>query len=81
IADGVASLFLERGGRGLLALRDTDGSWEQASVAALTTLVTAGRLSRLTIAAPAPALEPHLRAAGFVPTPRGLALYPALSRK
>ncbi|HVL93007.1 MAG TPA: DEAD/DEAH box helicase [Acidimicrobiales bacterium] len=78
IVDGLASLYLERGGRGLLALRETDGTWEEAAVAALATLVTGARRSRLTVAAPTAALEPALSAAGFVPTPRGLTLYPPL---
>ncbi|MGH9156732.1 MAG: Lhr family helicase, partial [Acidimicrobiales bacterium] len=81
IADGTASLYLERGGRRLVALRAPDGSWEAAAVAALAGLVTGGRLSRLALSAAGPALEPHLLAAGFVLTPRGLALYPALPRK
>ena len=76
LVDGAATLFLERGGRSLTPLRDPDGSWEHVAVAALAALVSTGRHPRLTIADPPPALTPYLSAAGFVPTPRGLALYP-----
>jgi len=81
VVDGRASLYLERGGRSLIALRDADGTWEAAAVAALADLASpagSGRARRLTVADPPSALVPHLAAAGFVPTPRGLALYPAL---
>jgi ATP-dependent helicase Lhr and Lhr-like helicase len=77
LVDGVASLYLERGGRGLLALRPLDGAWEEAAVAALGTLVDSGRLRRLGLERYDPGLEPVLRAAGFVPSPKGLVRYGA----
>jgi ATP-dependent Lhr-like helicase len=75
LLDGTASLYLERGGRGLVALRPLEGTWEDAAVAALGTLVDRGRLRRLNLERYDPALEPVLRAAGFVPSPKGLVLY------
>ena len=75
LLDGVASLFLERGGRGLIALRPLDGEWEHGAVAALGTLVESGRLRRLAIERFDDALAPALRAAGFVPSPKGLVRY------
>ncbi len=75
VQDGVASLYLERGGRGLLALRSLDGAWEEAAVAALGALVTSGRLRRLALERFDEGLAPALRAAGFVPSPKGLVRY------
>jgi len=73
--DGVASLYLERGGRSLVALRAFDGSWEDAAVHALRGLVTGGRTSRLALGRFPDELREALTAAGFAPTPRGLALH------
>src|SRR5579884_169036 len=73
--DGAACLYLERGGRSLVALRPLDGTWEGVAVAALAGLVEDGRLPRLSVARFDAALEPHLRQADFVPTPRGLVRY------
>ena len=73
--DGAAVLYLERGGRGLLALQAPDGSWEEPAVAALAGLVANGRLRRLSLQRFPEELRPRLEAAGFVPTPHGLALY------
>jgi len=75
LLDGVASLYLERGGRGLLALRPLDGTWEADAVAALGTLVDHGRLRRLALERYDEALAPVLRGAGFVPSPKGLVRY------
>jgi ATP-dependent Lhr-like helicase len=72
---GVAVLYLERGGRGLLALQAPDGSWEEQAVAALAGLVAGGQLKRLSLQRFPDELRAPLAAAGFVPTPRGLALY------
>ena len=41
--DGVASAYLERGGKGIVALREPDGTWEEAAVGALAKLVAGGR--------------------------------------
>jgi ATP-dependent Lhr-like helicase len=73
--DGVPSLYVERGGKGLVALRDLDGAWETAAVAALVQLVGSGRWGRLALARYPDGLEGALRAAEFVPTPKGLVRY------
>jgi len=77
LLDGAASLYLEKGGRGLLALRPLDGTWEEAAVAAVGTLVDNGRMRRLGLQRYDEGLEPVLRAAGFVPSPKGLVRYGA----
>jgi ATP-dependent helicase Lhr and Lhr-like helicase len=73
--DGVASLYLERGGRSVVTLRPYDGSWEGAAVEALGGLVAEGRLRRLALERFDEELSPVLRSAGFVPSPRGLVRY------
>ncbi|MGH9225856.1 MAG: DEAD/DEAH box helicase [Acidimicrobiales bacterium] len=75
LLDGVASLYLERGGRGLISLRPHDRTWEEAAVTALDTLIAGGRIRRLALERYDPELEPALRAAGFVPSPKGLVRY------
>jgi ATP-dependent Lhr-like helicase len=75
LLDGVPSLYLERGGRGLVTLRAYDGSWEQAAVEGLGGLMADGRLRRLALERFDEDLTPVLRAAGFVPSPRGLVRY------
>ncbi|HEX2038195.1 MAG TPA: DEAD/DEAH box helicase, partial [Acidimicrobiales bacterium] len=75
LVDGIASLYVERGGKGLLTLRSYDGTWEDVAVGALDALVGDGRASRLVLGRVDPELEPRLRDAGFVPTPKGLARY------
>jgi ATP-dependent Lhr-like helicase len=72
---GRPSLYVEKSGRGVLVLRAVDGTWEDAAVGALVGLVTAGRFRKLALERFDPALEPHLREAGFVPSPRGLVHY------
>jgi len=72
---GEGSLYVERGARGLVALRPFDGTWEEAAVAALGRLVTSGQTRRLAVERYDDALEPVLRSAGFVPSPRGLVRY------
>jgi ATP-dependent Lhr-like helicase len=74
---GQLSAYLERGGRGLVALRDFDGRWEEHVVAALGWLVSSGRWSRLVLERYPPELEAILRAANFTPTPKGLVRYGA----
>ncbi len=74
---GVASLYVEKGAKGLVALRPLDGTWEEAAVAALGGLVSSGRVRRLRIERYDEGLEPVLRAAGFVPSPKGLVRYGA----
>ena len=75
LVDGVASLFVERGGRGLVALRPLDGEWERDAIAGLVSLVDDGRLRRLAVERVDPALAAHLADAGFVPSPKGLVRY------
>ncbi len=75
LAGGVASLYVEKGGRGLVALRLFDGTWEAAAVEALKQLLGEGRFRRISVERVDPALDPFLREAGFVPTPKGLVLY------
>ncbi|MGI8777961.1 MAG: Lhr family helicase [Acidimicrobiales bacterium] len=70
-----AALYVERGARGLVALRPFDGTWEDEAVAALGQLVTTGRFRRLAVERFDESLAPVLRAAGFVPSPRGLVRY------
>ena len=69
------SLYLERGGRALVTLREYDGSWEAAAVDALSGLVAHGRLRRLALERFDEELSPVLRSSGFVPSPRGLVRY------
>jgi ATP-dependent Lhr-like helicase len=73
--DGVACLYVERAGRGVVALREFDGQWEQAAVEGLSDLVGSGRWSRLALRRYPEQLEPYLRAADFVPSPKGLVRY------
>jgi ATP-dependent Lhr-like helicase len=75
LLDGEPCLYVEKGAKGLVALRPVDGTWEDAAVAALGGLLTSGRVRRLSVERYDEGLEPVLRAAGFVPTPRGLVRY------
>jgi len=75
LLDSRACLYVERGAKGLVALRPFDGTWEDAAVAALGSLVSSGRARRLSIERFDDDLEPALRAAGFVPSPKGLVRY------
>ncbi len=75
LVDGHASLYVEKGAKALLALRELDGSWEEAAVGALEGLMVSGRVRRLAIERFDEGLAPALRAAGFVPSPRGLVRY------
>jgi ATP-dependent Lhr-like helicase len=75
--EGRITAYLERGGRGLVALRELDGQWEEHLVAALSSLVTSGRWSRLALERYPDELEAVLRAAEFTPTPKGLVRYGA----
>ncbi len=75
LVDGVASIYLERGARSLLVMREADGSWEQAAVGGLAWLAGSSRLGRVVIERYPEVLAPALLGAGFVPTPKGMALY------
>ena len=75
LVDGVASLYLDRGGKGAQALRPADGEWETAAVAGLLGLIADGRVGRLTLERFPEELRAPLEAAGFVATPKGLVHY------
>jgi ATP-dependent Lhr-like helicase len=75
LINGEAALYVEKGGRGLVALRPLDGSWEELAVAALDGLLTEGRFKRISVDRCPPELEPYLRDHGFVSTPKGLVRY------
>jgi ATP-dependent Lhr-like helicase len=70
IVSGVASLYLEKGGRSLLALRSLDGTWELPALQALVTHVGKLKLERFP-----PELKELLTSLGFVPTPKGMVRY------
>src|SRR5262249_46327849 len=75
LCGGGAAAVFGGGGRGLVALTPLDGEWEGAAVGALSTLVGSGRLRRLALERFDEGLAPVLRAAGFVPSPKGLVRY------
>jgi ATP-dependent Lhr-like helicase len=75
LLDGLPALYLERGGKGLVALRACDGTWEEDAVRAVTELVEDGRFRRLALERFDDELVPVLKAEGFVPSPRGLVRY------
>ena len=75
LVKGQAALYVEKGGRGLVALRELDGPWEAAAIAALRGLLTEGRFRRIAVEKVDTGMEPFLREAGFVATPKGLVLY------
>ena len=74
---GRALAYLERGGRGLVALAEPDGTWEEAVVATLAGLVRNRRWPRLVLQRYPEPLEAVLLAEGFTPSPRGLVHYGA----
>lgn len=74
ICDGLLSLYVERGAKGLVALRPFDGTWESVAVGAVEKLLK-GATKKLVFKTVPPELEQHLTELGFVPTPRGMAKY------
>jgi len=58
-----------------VALRECDGTWEDAAVAALASLVSAGRWRKLAVQRYPDEMVDALQSAGFVPTPKGLVRY------
>ncbi len=80
LVDGELTLYVERGGKTLLAWSHDDGPQLQAAVEALATAVRADALGRLTVerangeSALTSPLGRALETAGFHPTPRGLRL-------
>jgi ATP-dependent Lhr-like helicase len=76
LVDGVGSLYVERDGKGLVALRDFDGTWETGAAQALAFLVSSGRWRRMVVERYPSEMVPVLEEAGFVPGPKGLVRYP-----
>ena len=75
LVDGLPSLYLEKGGRSVVALRDFDDAWEDDAIGALTGLVRSGRFPKLALARYPDELAGRLQTTGFTPTPKGLVLY------
>jgi ATP-dependent Lhr-like helicase len=75
IVDGVGSAYIERGGKGLVALRDFDGTWEEAVGSALASMLSTGRWRRLVLQRWPEEMAAVLAAAGFIPSPKGLVRY------
>ncbi|MCU4186918.1 DEAD/DEAH box helicase [Acidiferrimicrobium sp. IK] len=75
LVDGELSLYVERGGKGLVAARELDGAWEGRAIGALSHLVASGRWGRLALQRWPEELEAYLRDAQFTPTPKGLVRY------
>ena len=82
LVDGLPSLYLEKGGRGIVALRAFDGSWERPTIRALTEMIGSEeqlgrpvRFRRLVLESFPDELLILLKEHGFVPTPKGLAKY------
>lgn len=75
VVDGVASAYIERGGKGLAALRSFDGTWEAAVGSALASMLGTGRWRRLVLQRYPEEMAGVLEAAGFIPGPKGLVRY------
>jgi ATP-dependent helicase Lhr and Lhr-like helicase len=86
LVDGLPSLYLEKGGKGAVALRPFDDTWEAPVIKALANMVGTEddsyrsanrsiRFNRLILENVPDELVPLLKANGFVPTPKGLAKY------
>lgn len=81
LVDGLPSLYLEKGGRSIVALRDYNGDWEEPSIRALTAMIGgeeergSARFRRLVLESVPTELSPLLKQHGFVATPKGLAKY------
>jgi len=76
LLDGLASLYVERRVKGLIALRPFDGTWEADAVAAVERdLLVPGRYSRVVVEKVDVELQRHLKEAEFIPTPKGWTRY------
>jgi ATP-dependent Lhr-like helicase len=75
LVDGLPSAYVEKGGKGLVALREADGTWEEAVGEALGSLVAKGRWRRLVLQRWPEEMGATLAAAGFTPSPKGLVRY------
>ncbi|HUR47904.1 MAG TPA: DEAD/DEAH box helicase [Acidimicrobiales bacterium] len=71
LVGGQAALYLHKGGRGLIALREFDGTWEAPAVEAMAPLWADGRIKRLEHGRYPPELEEHLKEKKFFLTPIG----------
>ena len=71
LVGGQASLYLHKGGRGLIALREADGTWEEAAVEALSPLWSDGRIRRLEKGRFPDELAEYLKEKAFLVTPIG----------
>ena len=82
LLDGEAALFVERGGRSLVPLRDPEAEWLEPALAALVAHVRAGGAKRLAVERfdGVPVTEsdvmPLLIRAGFLAGPRRAVLRP-----
>ena len=74
IVNGILSLYVEKGAKGLVATRAFDGSWEDRALDAVVGLLVA-RLSKLALDHVPDELVAPLKEKGFVPTPKGLVKY------
>ncbi len=73
---GEAALYVERGGRGLQALRPADGTWEADALDAVAGFLLGGRrLSKLAFERVPDGFAAILSDQGFTPTPKGLVKY------
>ena len=73
--DGRLSLYVEKGAKGLDAMRPFDGTWEAEAIAGVLSLLSDGRLKRLAIEKVPEELMALLRDNEFTPTPRGMVKY------
>ena len=73
---GEPVLYVERGGRGLQALRTPDGTWEADALDAVAAFLLGGRrLAKLAVERVPDGFADILAAQGFTPTPKGLVKY------
>ena len=76
MVSGEPALYVERGGKGLQALRPLDGTWEAEALAAVTAFLLGGRrLSKLAVERCPDGFPELLAEQGFTPTPKGLVRY------
>ena len=75
LVDGIGSAYIERGGKGLVPLREMDGTWERAVGMALAEMVSKGRWRRLVLQRYPEEMAEVFGAAGFIPGPKGLVRY------
>ncbi len=74
VVDGVLSFYVERGAKGLVAMRPFDSTWETRALDAVVNLLD-GRLSKVAFEHLPDEVVGPLKDRGFVPTPKGLVKY------